>query len=211
MRAQKQVLPMHRRRALQVLGSLAALPALDVVTRRGLLSAADLAELGARAHATAQRTAAPRVLSPEQYQSVVTAAEIIIPRTSTPGATDANVADFIDVMLADWYAPEDRDRFLAGLAALDARADASCGGAFLTCSDAQRLALLTDIDHEVATLRETDARAANEHWFGMLKFLTVWGFYTSRVGIVEELQQDLLPGYYDGDVPYHPPEAPHAP
>jgi Gluconate 2-dehydrogenase subunit 3 len=211
MRAQKQVLPMQRRRALQVLGSLAALPALDVISGRGLLTATDLAELGARAHATAERNAAPRLLSPAQYQSVVTAAEIIIPRTTTPGATDANVADFVDVMLADWYAPEDRDRFLAGLATLDTRATTTCGGAFLSCNDAQRVALFTDIDHEVATLRETDARAANEHWFGMLKFLTVWGFYTSRAGIVDELRQDLLPGYYDGDVAYHPAEAPNAP
>jgi hypothetical protein len=36
----------------------------------------------------------------------------------------------------------------------------------------------------------------------MLKHLTVWGYYTSRPGIVEELRVDLIPGRYDGNAKY---------
>ena len=39
----------------------------------------------------------------------------------------------------------------------------------------------------------------DEHWFATLKFLTVWGYYTSRVGMTEELRTNVMPGRSDGD------------
>ena len=194
---------MHRRRALQVLGALAALPALPGVPG---LSASELLQLGARVHTSLEDEMlgrAPRALGPAQYRAVATAAEHILPRTDTPGATDARVAGFIDVMLADWYLPQERDRFIAGLAELDARARRAYRRAFVEGRDEQRMALLVILDGEVSALRQADSRAAGEHWFAMLKYLTVWGYYTSRVGMTEELKVQLMPGYYNGDAPYH--------
>lgn len=196
---------MHRRRALQVLGALAAYPALPGVQG---LSASELLALGARVHRSLDDVTpgtAPRALGPAQYRAVATAAEHILPRTATPGATDARVVDFIDVMLADWYPQQERDRFITGLAELDARAMRAHGRAFVECRDEQRMTLLGILDGEVSALRETDTRAAGTHWFGILKYLTVWGYYTSRVGITEELKVQLVPGYYDGDAPYRAP------
>ena len=194
---------MDRRRALQVLGALAAFPALPGVQG---LSASELLALGDRVHRSLDEDTlgtVPRALGPAQYRAVATAAEHILPRTRTPGATDARVADFIDVMLADWYPPRDRDRFIAGLAELDVRAERAYGRAFVEGSGNQRIAILTILDGEVSGLGQTDPRAAAEHWFGILKYLTVWGYYTSRVGITQELKVQLMPGYYDGDAPYH--------
>ena len=194
---------MRRRRALQVLGALAAFPALPGVSG---LSAADLVALGDRVHRSLEddiHGMAPRVLGPAQYRAVATAAEHILPRTRTPGATDARVVDFIDVMLADWYPARERERFLTGLSELDARVGGAYGSAFVDARAEQRMALLAILDGEVSGLRQTDARAAGEHWFAMLKYLTVWGYYTSRVGISQELKVQLMPGYYDGDAPYH--------
>lgn len=193
---------MHRRRALQVLGALAAFPALPGVQG---LSASELLALGDRVHRSLEDDKPgkpPRALRPAQYRAVVTAAEHILPRTGTPGATDARVADFIDVMLADWYPTQERDRFLAGLAELDTRAGRAYGSAFVDGRDEQRIAVLTILDGEVSALRQADPRAAGEHWFAILKYLTVWGYYTSRVGIKQELRVQLMPGYYDGDAPY---------
>jgi hypothetical protein len=194
---------MDRRRALQVLGALAAFPALPGVQG---LSASELLALGSRVHGSLDEEmsgAAPRALGPAQYRAVATAAEHILPRTRTPGATDARVADFIDVMLADWYPTAERDRFVGGLAELDVRAKRAYGRAFVQGSGDQRIAVLTILDGEVSGLRQTNPRAAGEHWFGILKYLTVWGYYTSRVGITQELKVQLMPGYYDGDAPYH--------
>jgi hypothetical protein len=189
---------MQRRRALQVLGAFAALPAL-----RGF-SVGDLADLGEHAHRALDdnASASPRVLTPAQYRAVTMAAEHIIPRTDTPGATDARVADFIDVMLADWYPPADKERFIAGLAELDARATRECGRVFGDCAAADRLALLAALDTEVSSLRAGERDAAEQHWFATFKFLTVWGYYTSRAGIVDELKAEIMPGRYDGNAPY---------
>lgn len=162
---------------------------------------AELLALGARINETLGTAAEPRVLSPGQYRVVEVAAEHIIPRTDTPGATDARVVDFIDTMLADWYAPAERDRFLAGLGELDARATRELGRPFADADATRRAALLTTLDGEAATLRRADPRAADQHWFATLKFLTAWGFCTSRVGVLEVLRVDLMPGRYDGDAP----------
>ncbi len=190
---------MHRRRALQLIGALAGVPALPVL---GRLSESELLALGTRIHEQLEgEPREPRALTPAQYRQVEVAAEQIIPRTHTPGATDARVADFIDTMLADWYAPAERERFIAGLVDLDARSLRTHGKTFTDSSGAARVALLTAIDDEVTALRRANTQAGNEHWFATLKFLTVWGYYTSRVGVTAELRTNVMPGRYDGDVP----------
>jgi hypothetical protein len=190
---------MQRRRALQVLGSLAAGPAL------GVFGTHDLADLGARVHTLLRDNFPPlRALTPAQHAIVVAAAEQIIPRTDTPGATEARVADFTDVMLADWYPAGDRERFLAGLAELDARARTAHGRDFAALDASQQTVLVAKLDDELTALRASNARDADAHWFGMLKFLTVWGFYTSQPGMSVELGEALMTGTYDGDAPYTP-------
>ena len=186
-----------RRDTLRALGSFAALPFL------GSIGVEELAEVGRRAHERA-RESGPRVLTPGQHEMVTQAAERIIPRTTTPGATDAKVADFIDTMLADWYAPAERDRFLAGLDALDGRAAAASatGRAFVVLDEGSQTEILTSFDWDVQRLRSARSADADRHWFAMLKFLTVWGFYTSRAGMVDELRLQVAPGRYDGNAPY---------
>ena len=190
---------MQRRRALQLIGALAGVPALPVL---GRFSESELLALGARIHEQLEGgPREPRALTRAQYKEVEVAAEQIIPRTHTPGATDARVADFIDTMLAEWYTPPERDRFIAGLVDLDARAMQAHGRAFADISSSARVTLLTAIDDEVTALRRANTQAGNEHWFATLKFLTVWGYYTSRVGMTEELRTNVMPGRYDGDAP----------
>jgi len=192
-----------RRETLRALGSIAALQLF------GTLGVEELVAVGRRAHTLAELRrsgtsgAAPRVLTPVQYEMVVQAAERILPRTDTPGATDAAVADFIDIMLADWYSAAERERFTTGLSELDARArNFASGGGFVQSTERQQTALLDTLDRELHTRRQSGVAGANDHWFAMLKHLTVWGYYTSRPGIVEELRVELIPGRYDGNAKY---------
>src|SRR5213594_2301379 len=80
----------------------------------------------------------PRVLDADQHALVVTLTDLIIPETDTPGAKGAHVDQFIDVMLADWYDADDRQRFLDGLAEVDARSTAATGKAFVDTTPAQQ-------------------------------------------------------------------------
>ncbi len=156
----------------------------------------------ARTTGTAPAQSRLAVLTAAQARTVTAAAERIIPRTDTPGATDANVTAFIDHMLAHWYSDAERNAFVTGLPELDARAQAAGGASFVALSRDRQTALLETLDAEVAQLRRTNADAANNHWFGMLKYLTVYGYCTSKVGQTQHLALWPLPGRYDGDAPY---------
>jgi hypothetical protein len=196
-----------RRDTVRALASIAALPLF------GASGIEELVEVGRRAHALAELRQSgasplpPRALTAAEYEIVAQAAERIIPRTTTPGATDARVADFIDVMLADWYDTPDRERFKTGLRDLDARARNLTGGGasgrgFAQTTERQQTEVLETFDRELQISRQSRLPGADDHWFGMLKHLTVWGYYTSRPGIVEELRLELLPGRYDGNARY---------
>ena len=90
----------------------------------------------------------PRALTATQGELVATIAEHIIPETDTPGARGVGVHRFIDTMLAEYYPADERARFLAGLADVDARARRGCGKAFLRCAPAEQRAVLEQLDRE---------------------------------------------------------------
>ena len=190
-----------RRDAVRSLAGIAALPFF------GSLGVDELFNVGRRAHTLAdlrrsgEFQAPLRALTAAEYAVVSQAAERIIPRTTTPGAIDARVADFIDVMLADWYTDSDCLRFKTGLGELDTRARSLAGRAFAQATEPQQTELLETLDRELDVRRPALANADN-HWFAMLKHLTVWGYYTSRPGIEKELRLQIMPGRYDGNAPY---------
>ena len=187
---------MERRELIQWLVATAGLHCLDS------LAPSDLLALGRDVHrCAASPNAGLRVLSPHAERIVTAAAERIIPATDTPGATDAGVSAFIDKMLADWHTPAERERFLAGLPDLDTRCRTPGGQAFVDCAAPDQVAVLTALDNEVTALRASHGdAAANQHWFAMLKYLTVYGYCTSAVGM-RALHLDSLPGRYDGCAP----------
>lgn len=168
----------------------------------GRFSLHDLESLGSGAHARA--VAAGRgsaSMTAAELRTVAAAAECIIPRTDTPGATDANVAAFVDVMLRDWYPPSDAQRFRAGLAALDTASMERFRTAYADATQAQQAELAQRYDDEVTTLRRTDASAANAHWFAMLKWLTVWGYCTSESAMRNVFHSHPRPMRFDGAAP----------
>jgi gluconate 2-dehydrogenase gamma chain len=85
-------------------------------------------------------------LADPQLDLVAAISDHIIPRTDTPGARDAGVQRFVDVILTKYYAPAERQRFLTGLADIDAQSRKAHGKPFLETTPAQQVALLTEID-----------------------------------------------------------------
>jgi len=161
---------MDRRETLRTIVGVAVLPALWQLTPRELLA---LAQRG------------PRVLTQQQSATINVAAQRIIPATKTPGAGDVHVEQFVDLMLADWYTPAERARFVAGLTALDG---------FLGAPPERQTAILASLD--------ADAAGQPDHWFSMLKYLIIWGYYTSEAAQTNELHLWPLPWRYDGCASY---------
>jgi hypothetical protein len=116
--------------------------------------------LGVLAGCRAEQTSTaftPRTLTPDQRNTVEAIAEIIIPETDTPGAKAAGVDQFVDRMLSDYYKPADRDRFLAGLKRVDARAQRLHGKPFGALTKEQQTAIVLDLDK--AAFTEPPAKA----------------------------------------------------
>ena len=162
----------------------------------------ELLAFGAHVHeGQASRAQGSGVLDAHARRTVVVAAERILPASDTPGATDADVVSFIDRMLADWYNPGERDRFLAGLRELDAKCRARHGKDFADCDERDQVAVLTAFDDDVAARRRAGAASPNEHWFAMLKYTTVFGYCTSEVAMRRTLGSWPRPTRYDGCAP----------
>ena len=132
-----------QRAAWMLGGAISAPTILGVLAGCG--GQADAPKAGAAA-ASAPKPYVARTLSPEQNELVATISEAIIPQTDTPGARAARVNEFVDAMLTDYLPARERERFLAGLARVDARARRAHGRAFLECPAEQQEAVLRDFD-----------------------------------------------------------------
>ena len=152
---------------------------------------------GCRAGGTASYT--PQTLTTSHDELVATVAELIIPTTDTPAARPG-VPTFIDQMLTRIYTDEERDRFLAGLADLDARAQAGGSPTFLESTPDAQTTMLQDVEAEARAARASDAEEMP--FFSMMKELTLVGYYTSEIGATQELKYVHAAGSYDGDVPF---------
>ena len=129
----------------------------------------------------AQTTWKPEVLTPEQDQTVDVLSELIIPRTETPGAHDAQVNRYIDRMLKDGLTAPERAAFLNGLKWLDGHCRSLAGGPFVSLPPDRQTAILTAMS-EAAT---TDP---GRQFFGQMKDMTLRGYYSSKPGLMEELE-----------------------
>jgi gluconate 2-dehydrogenase gamma chain len=192
---------MDRREALRLLATGAILQ----------LAPAKMFAVIREAHAAIGPQSAPRTLNLLQNEMVTAMAELILPRTDTPGATDAGVAAFIDLILTEWYDDKERERFLAGLADVDARAQSLFGNGFMKCGPAQQaeilIALGEKMTEEAEALRNHPRSNRgglpdpHENFYYMFRGLTLTGYYTSEVGATQELHFEVIPDRYDPCLP----------
>lgn len=133
--------PMNRREALRraafLLGGTISAP-----TLAGVLAGCGRDTPSAKG----ETTWTPKALSAEQQEMVAGIAEHILPETDTPGARAAGVDRFVDAMLADYYPPEKRQEFLAGLTRMDERAQRAYQKRYLQSTPEQQRELLATID-----------------------------------------------------------------
>ena len=150
-------------------------------------------------------------------------ADAILPPTSTPGAKEAGVGNFIPVMVRDCYTEAHQKVFLDGLNTLDDRAKEVKGKAFGDLSLEERTEVASFLDKEARAFNEKqaedqkDQREKNKlkqnelyrdvvndppHWFTLFKQLTLTGFFSSELGATKALRYVKVPGKYIGDLPY---------
>jgi gluconate 2-dehydrogenase gamma chain len=146
----------------------------------------------------------PVFLSEEQGAIVAELADLIIPRTDTPGAKDVGVPAFIDVMLKEVYPKKDQDRFLAGLKDFDDEAKRLHDEPFVKLSTDERLELVRRL-HQSAAAEERELNISparlERPFILMVRELTLLGFFTSETGVYKVLQHVPVPGSFQACVP----------
>lgn len=180
----------------------------DIVTRRDaikgiaagigaglpVLNSNALAQSGAQQsghnHSQAEAKAAapgqaykPKFFSADQMALIAVISELIIPTDdSSPGAIAAEVPQFIDLMVSESPA-ETRKSWTDGLAAMDKLSQDRNGTPFVKAAPQQQTALLTEVSRN-----EKSPQTTEERFFRQIKNMTIDGYYTSKIGIHQELK-----------------------
>ncbi len=122
----------------------------------------------------------PLFFNAAEYALIERLADIIIPSDDTPGANEAGVAEFIDLMTS--RDPELQHNFRIGLHWLNTHSNKSQGKPFLVLTHEQQVALLEPLAYK-KKFRPGEERG--REFFDLTREYTVMGFYTSEVGLRE--------------------------
>jgi hypothetical protein len=116
---------------------------------------------GQHVHVTLAQTPAtgpysPAFFTPGEYATLSRLTDVIIPPTSTPGATAAGVPEYIDRVVA--LNAEHQALMRDGLAGLDAQAQARFSRDFQALDEAQQISILQPLSDEVDRLQREAQR-----------------------------------------------------
>lgn len=181
----------------------------------GVVSAPALISILEGCKSATDATGAPFTLNPDQLSLVSEIAEVIIPKTDTPGAKDAGVGPFIEVMIKDCYSQLQGEHFVKGLAQVQEESQ-KLGSDFISLNAEQKIEVLKTLEAAASTEREAakskviDSETGIEKqekaetpapFFDIMKSLTLFGYFTSEAGATKALDFVAIPGRYEGCIP----------
>jgi hypothetical protein len=156
-------------------------------------------------------------------------AEVIIPKTDTPGAKDAGVGPFIEMMLKDCYTEAQQQHFIKGLEDVEAESKKLGSGFIALAADKKNQVIATmrdkakaeaestkkeakQVDTESGLTKENTSKKVEPPvpFFNLMKELTVFGFFTSEPGATKTLDFVPIPGRYDGCIKMEPGQKAYA-
>ncbi|TDB67481.1 gluconate 2-dehydrogenase subunit 3 family protein [Arundinibacter roseus] len=143
-------------------------------------------------------------LNEMQRKIVAEVAEMIIPKTDTPGALEAGVPDFIELMLKDCYRQPEHISFNEGIQQLKT-------AGFLTKSLAEKTDFLRRLEEDTKEMMKAyqvqqskmgdnedqeliKVQAKGLPFWRLMKELTLLGYFTSEVGIRSSFDYVPIPG-----------------
>lgn len=163
------------------LGAAGSLPVLN--TRSGAQDHSHAGHTQAPSAAAAKKPEPPKFFNAQQMALISVVSELIIPTDDhSPGAIAAEVPAFADLMVSESPA-ETKKLWADGLTALDALSQTKFKLAFEKSSPAQQTEILTEISKN-----ERSPKTIEERFFRAIKNMTIDGYYTSKVGIHQELK-----------------------
>ncbi len=171
-----------RRKALKIIvGSASAAVTLPGLGDGDPRSAAPLCHIAPPAAEVPLYNA--KYFNAQQVRTLEALSETIIPADEhSPGARAARVWEYMDDLVAD-SDQTTKTLWTQGVTAVDKMAELEHGKKFVECAPEQQIALLENISQ-----REETPATVEEKFFVEIKKATVDGYYTSAIGIQQELE-----------------------
>ncbi len=129
----------------------------------------------------------PLHLTSDQFEVVRIVSDIIIPTTETPGADEAGVALYIDMLFGGYFEPDDQLEMMSGLEDFINECLIRYDKSFQDLNKDQQIVYLKDLD------RSDDGQS----FFKRLKGIVLWAYFTSEPGM-KNMNYNPVPGKYDG-------------
>jgi gluconate 2-dehydrogenase gamma chain len=171
-----------------------------------LVLAGAAATTGFSAEALAYAARKPkRLLGKSAFATLSAACDTLIPVTDTPGALAAKVPQTFDALLANWASPATRELVSGALVRLEAAAKSGTGKSFARLTAAERTTFLSEYDKAALQPVPPPPGAKSAHPFAPLvsvadngwhriKDLIITLYYSSEIGLTEELIYEHVPG-----------------
>lgn len=165
--------------------SLNDLPEVDrrALMRNAILLVGGAVAAGTPVAAIASKTSKRRFFTPAQFAVLSEYAEVVMPRTSTPGAKDAGVPQSMDSLMRNWASQERQAQFRTLI-------DEIGGAGFMKMTPAART--------EFARTFDAERLSRWEPVYVKFKELLLTTYYMSEAGATKELRYELIPGKFEG-------------
>lgn len=144
---------------------------------------------------------APVFFNEAQMEMIGAIANRIIPPTDTRGAIDAGVPSYIDLVVSRNETLQ--EIFMAGLAWLTEESKLRHDKTFATLETGEQIHMLNPLSDAVDKGEE---QGTAERFFRAIKSLTADGYYTSQIGLMDELGyvgNTALAAFPECEIPEH--------
>ena len=157
---------------------------MDDLSRRDAIKIGAAATVAVSVSAAESLVAQAGFFTKEELALVDELSEIIIPTDEhSPGARAAGVAGYLDRRLAEAWDQADRTKWREGLAVVQRLSREMHSRPLLECSMPERIAVLTRMAQN-----EANPTKPEEVFFVELKSRVVQAYYTSEIGIKQEME-----------------------
>lgn len=124
----------------------------------------------------------PQFFQADEFEVISRIADLIIPATDTPGAVGAGVPVYIDLVVRN--NAQHQSVFKAGLNWIASESKERFQDDFAKLSEEKQIELLTPLSDAVDSGKLETPQAK---FFRAMKSMTADGYYTSKIGLVDEL------------------------
>jgi hypothetical protein len=146
----------------------------------------------------------PEFFTAEEAEQVAALAEAILPKTDTPGARDAQVERYIDMIAKNIFSEAEQARMKKGVAEMYNAYEKSGGKAFSNATAEEQLAYLQQVEMDARQIaadngklppaKTAEERLERRPFFADFYQLVISGYFTSKLVGMEVLPYDPVPG-----------------